>query len=302
MNTINNTSFFWLLILYAFFWVPSHAAAEANIFYSDSSSRDATVWWIGGDPHVGWGIDPDHYSYGRTGHGAPEQYPGQHLRKSVADVNRLGIADYAVMLGDLVADDVKYADIFVREMDKLETPYGWTYVLGNHDFHGPDGRAMGDPVLPVRYKARTIMGIRFIFLSTDRNGNLVGDEQKEWFWKEMEAHRGKATPIFLFTHHQHWNIGNLWSDLEEVIEDYNIAAWFSAHSHNWNILDDSGHGFVQINIHSIGGTREDYLSSFLSLEQTEKAVEATVTFRNHQSRKWIDVDGAYQLHFTVEIP
>ncbi len=284
--------------LYANASIPSATAGE-------EPSDAQVVWWVAADPHVGWGVDPEHYSHGRGGANVAEDYPGQHLRKSVADVNHLGIADYAVMLGDLVADSKELAAPFVREMDRLETPFGWTYVLGNHDFDGKCGRRLGEPVLPVRYNARNVLGIRCIFLSTGRTGELVGHDQEKWFWSELETHRRTNTPIFMFTHHPHDHGLQIWPRLRKVIDDYPIVAWFSGHSHNWKLRDDSGHGFVQVTIHSIGGTRShgpgrhDYLSSFLFLDRKGETVEATVRFRNHGTQQWIEADGRKALSFSI---
>lgn len=259
------------------------------------------TWWIGADPHVGFGIDPEHYAHGRAGASGPEAYQGKHLKRAVADVNELGIADYAVILGDLVADSHDLAEPFVRIMDTLDTPYGWTYILGNHDYHGPHNpRETGEPVLPIRYSARTVNGIRFIFLSTGRQGELVGDDQEEWFWDELDRLQGQ--PVFLFTHHPHDNGFEAWSRLKDVIEDHNIVAWFSAHAHAWRI-ENTEYGFRQFTIHAIGGIRHPDLSSFLFLNPNHEnsEVEVTVKFRNHRTGEWIEVDGQRRVTFAVSV-
>ncbi len=118
------------------------------------------------------------------------------------------------------------------------------------------------------------------------------------FWQELETHKDK--PFFLFTH-QPYPEFQIWPQLKARLNEFNIAAWFSAHKHRWGIREDSGHGFTHINIHSVGAVREDYLSIFLRLEQMEDKVEATIRFRNHQTQEWIKVNGNEIFAFSVEL-
>ncbi len=252
----------------------------AFAIHAPEVTAEQTTWWVGADSHVGH---------------PTEDHVGQHLAESVADVNALGIADYAIILGDLVEDRHEYAEVFEETMNALDVE--WTYVLGNHDFDEDDH----EPVLEPHYAAQTVQGIRFIQLSDELTGFedrdlVMSGEQESWFWDELETHQD--TPIFLFTHQPHWEV-EIWPELQERLEDYNIAAWFSAHKHNWNIEEDTEYGFVQINIHSIGGVREDYLSTFLHLETAEDSVEAAVRFRDHQAQEWIAVDGQREVRFSV---
>ncbi len=253
--------------------------------HAEQPSTERVTWWVAGDPHVG---------------DRSEKIPGQHLAKAVADVNEMDIADYAIMLGDLVHDSAAFGPIFVREMDKLTAD--WTYVLGNHDFD----KKTAKPVLPPKYGARTVHGIRFIMLSdelwgaTDRD-LVMSDAQEKWFWKELAKHRGTQTPIFLFTHQPHPEFAK-WPQLREVLDEYNFVAWFSAHKHRWDIPEDSGHGFIQVNIHSIGGSRENYLSTFLDLDRKGDTVEATLRFRDHEKGEWIRVNGRSEMTFPVDLP
>lgn len=260
---------------------------------ADQAETSRVTWWVAADPHVG--------------HGS-EQYPGQHISRAVADVNQLGIADKAILLGDLVEDSSAMGEILREEMAKLDAE--WTYVLGNHDFD----QVTGEPALPPRFEARTVQGIRFISLSDEVPGhrveapghdvdrNLVmSTAQEEWFWNELATHRESRTPIFLFTHQPHPEFA-AWNRLRDELEDYHVVAWFSGHKHRWDIRPDSRAGFIQVNIHSIGGVREDYLSSFLELDRQGDTVEVTVRFRNHDTREWIRVDGQDRLTFRVELP
>ncbi len=240
------------------------------------------TWWVAADPHVGHRSEPS---------------LGEHLATSVADVNELGIAEYAVMLGDLVDDSYDHAVPFIREMNQLDV--NWTYVLGNHDFV----RDVNEPVLPVHFSARTVGGIRFVFLSDELTGArdrdlVMSEEQENWFWEEMETHKDKQ--VFLFTHQPHPEFQR-WPELKEKIEEYNVAAWFSGHKHRWDLRQDSGHGFAIVNIHSIGGVREDYLSTFLGLNRDQDRVKATVRFRNHKNKEWISVDGEDVFIFHVDL-
>ena len=253
-----------------------------NLHAQELQQENQIIWWVAADPHVG---------------DAREDTPGERLSTSVADINQLGIVDYAVMLGDLVADCEIQVSTFIHEMNKLEVD--WTYVLGNHDFDSITSR----PVLPPNYIGRTIHGIRFIFISDEVSGNsdrnlVMSKEQEIWFMEELKAHKDK--PVFIFAHQPHWNFNN-WSHIQYVLKDYNIAAWFSGHTHGWNLLEDSGEGFTQINIHSIGGVRDNYLSTILYIERIKEMVKVTVRFRNHEIREFIKVEDLDHITFFVEI-
>ena len=119
-------------------------------------------------------------------------------------------------------DSSEFTQTFVREMNRLNVD--WTYVLGNHDFD----KTTKEPLLPLRYGAQTVRGIRFIMLSdeTPNTETELGDEQKAWFWNELATHRGTSTPIFLFTHATHRQFSE-WDRRRRELDDYNIAAWFS---------------------------------------------------------------------------
>lgn len=234
--------------------------------HADKPSVEELTWWVAADSHVGHSSEPS---------------TGEHLARSIADVNELGIADYAVMLGDLLEDDYAFSTPFIRTMNQLET--NWTYVLGNHDFI----RDANEPVLPVHYSGKTVKGIRFIFLSDEVTGAqdrdlVMSEEQEEWFWEELETHSDK--PVFIFTHQPHPEFQK-WPRLKEALDEYNIETWISGHKHDWNIEKNTNYGFAMINIHSIGGVRDDYLSTFLSLDRTDHTVTVTVNFRNHETEE-----------------
>ena len=247
-----------------------------------TSPDEEVIWWVAGDTHVGHNSEPA---------------LGQHLATAVADVNNLDIADYAVILGDLVEDSYEFSTPFIQEMNKLNI--GWTYVLGNHDFDS----VTHEPVLPVHFSARTVSGIRFIFLSDELTGYhdrdlIMREDQSKWFWEELEANRGK--PVFIFSHQPHPEFGE-WPALKEKLGDYDIVAWVSAHKHSWNMEKYTDYGFTQVNIHSVGGVRDDYLSTFLKMERTGEMVTATVTYRNHETQEWIEVEGEKEFTFSIEL-
>ncbi len=255
---------------------------QVQVLHAEGSDVERVTWWVAADTHIGHSSEPS---------------LGHHLATAVADVNNLGIADYAVILGDLVEDDYAYSIPFVQLMNQLDI--NWTYVLGNHDFD----TETHEPVLPVHFSSRTVLGIRFIFLSDEltgyRNRDLVmSREQEEWFWEELETHKDK--PIFIFSHQPHPEFQR-WPQLKEKLDDFNIAAWVSAHKHNWNMNKQTEFGFAQINIHSIGGVRADYLSTFLDLERKGDTVMVTVRYRNHESEEWIEVDGKYEFSFVIDM-
>lgn len=133
-------------------WLDAYNPVATAALHAAEPSTERVTWWGASDPHVG------HRS---------EEFPGQHLAKAVVDVNELDIADYAILLGDLVADRAAFGRIFVREMDKLTTD--WTYVLGNHDYD----KKTGERALPPRFGAQAVHGIRFIMLSDEVPGHRV---------------------------------------------------------------------------------------------------------------------------------
>lgn len=269
--------------------------AGAFLLHAEKSFGDEVTWWVAVDPHVG-----------RSG----EATDLQNLPEAVADVNELGIADYAIILGDLVQDDYDFVVPFIRTMNQLEC--GWTYVLGNHDFH----QGGQEPVLPAHFSARTVNGIRFVFISDEqqpgRHVHQIGmsDAQKAWLVEELETHREK--PVFIFTHQQpHHQRGTFLMGLLERVEKYNVVAWFAGHDHSWAIEEESGlsawesswqpeegkhYGFVHIN-----PARAGTFGTFLKLSRTGNTVEATVTFRNHVEQEWISVDGKDKLTFSVDL-
>ncbi len=106
----------------------------------------------------------------------------------------------------------------------------------------------------------------------------------------------------MITEHQPHREVKIWARSKDVVKNYNIVAWFSGHKHNWNILEETEYGFVQVNIHSIGGVRDNFLSAFLSLKpKGDTAVQTTIRFRNHQVQKWIKVNDKDEISFSVNL-
>lgn len=238
------------------------------------------TWWVAADAHVG-------------GNAA-------RLDAAVDDMNRLDLKlDYAIQLGDNVSDRHEGRAPFLEAMGRLNVAR-WDYILGNHDF-GPDH----EPVFAPRYFARTVNGIRMIFLSDELDGRInrklvMSEAQREWFLQELEAHKG--CPVILFTHQPH-------SDVEGFAEldlgRYDIRAWFHGHRHRWMIEGKTRHGFLQIGINAISGTFEDgggQHSSVLHIREAEHGTEFTLRFRRHDTGEWIRVGGQDAYRFMVETP
>ncbi len=240
-----------------------------------AAGNTAKVWWVAGDAHARGSA---------TG-----------LDQAISDINSLELGlDYAIQLGDNVSDRHDYGDAFLRSMERLNVD-GWGYVLGNHDF-GRDN----EPVLPVRYWAKTVNGIMFIFLSDEMDGRMNRDlvmsrRQSDWFFSELEDHEDK--PVILFTHQPHTEF-----DLFHAVdfERYNIVAWFHAHKHYWVIEGLTEYGFHQLGINAISGARDPRKSAVLFIEETERGSRFTLRFRNHDIPGWISVDGEKEYSFFVK--
>ncbi len=80
--------------------------------------EESQMWWIASDSHLGV-------------HG--ENLDA--LKVAIEDANDLGIADYAIQLGDEIHETMAYRENSFQLMDSLEVE-NW-YFLGNHDFENP---------------------------------------------------------------------------------------------------------------------------------------------------------------------
>jgi predicted phosphodiesterase len=248
---------------------------------------ERVVWWIASDPHFDEPEDP-------------------HLLIPIQDVNELGIADYAVLLGDLLFDSPRYAQDFLDAMSTLDVKR-WYYVLGNHDYD----RNTEENVLPLFYGSVEMLGIRFIFISDERGwedgqwvfDGVMGEEQSEWFWRELLEHQEQ--PKFIFSH-QPFDQWNIWGDLADALGSLNIRAWFSGHLHRWQVDDNfEPYGFAYVCDSSLDW-KGNYHGVFLFMERRGDTVEVTIRFRDHLNREWISVetmDGAIveNISFTVHL-
>lgn len=73
-------------ILYSLVACSIFFAATIEAPAESPPEKQTFVWWVAADTHVG------HHS---------ENYVGEHIEKAVADVNQLGIADYAIVLAGI---------------------------------------------------------------------------------------------------------------------------------------------------------------------------------------------------------
>jgi hypothetical protein len=232
------------------------------------------VWWIASDPHLGNLFDNV-----------------DSLRVAIEDVNNLGIADHAAILGDLVNNLGGYADNFIQLMGNLKVEK-WYYVLGNHDFD----RGTRENVFPVFYDGIDVLGIRFVFISTEAGysgtsyvySGVMGEKQFDWLWTELYSHKNQ--PIFMFSH-QPPSSWNKWSDLGSLIQSENVdvKVWFYGHDHEWEINENvQPYNFMEICDNSLDWAN-NYAGVFLFLQREGDTVNVTIKFRNHLDHEWISV-------------
>ena len=278
----------WLLIAGV---VAATAVAGLIVVVSHTAEpkTEVQVWWIFTDPHVG--------RYPFLGEGIGEK-PVEPLEAAVRDVNELGIADYALCLGDMVSDVADYAPIFVGMMDNLNVKR-WYYILGNHDHDWETG----ENVLPTVYEGFDVLGIRFILISdemgykngTHISGGVMRENQFDWFFKELYLHRDQ--PVFVFSHQPYFQ-WDVWDKLPIATPgEVRVDIWFSGHLHVWAIDENTDYGFFWFGVNSIDWAN-NYESIFLFIERTGGEVKMTVKARNHLDRVWLD-EPYYEFTFEV---
>jgi predicted phosphodiesterase len=238
-------------------------ALAAVSFSLLQETGEQQVWWILTDPHVGGGG----YEY---------------LRAAVEDVNELQIADYAIVLGDLVADSIDHVSRFLEMMDNLGVRE-WHYILGNHDYH----QTTNENVLPVVYKGIDVVGMRFILISDEKggphySGGVMSDEQFDWLWEELYGNRDKH--IFIFSHQPYYG-WNTWNDIRPTVEDVGVDIWFAGHQHRWNI-ENTEHGFMSFVVNSIDWNKQGE-SIFLFVKSGGGEVEVEIKARDHLEGVWL---------------
>ncbi|UOY09819.1 metallophosphoesterase [Methanonatronarchaeum sp. AMET6-2] len=208
--------------------------------------------------------------------------------------------DFAVVLGDIVHDDLESVPQFVDAMNGLG--HNWSYVLGNHDFD----RETREPVLDVNYFSEVFNGIRVIGLS-DEDGDrthtgVIGDEQDQWLRETLDSDPDKPTVIM--THHcpVDRSVTSFDDWLKDDIDEYNIVLWLSGHAHKWDYDEDiNGLGFDRLKITSIyhwGWWFADEQQSLLfSVEQIEENRSTiTMEFRDHAEGEWLRTSDVTGIH------
>jgi len=250
------------------------AFAIIYVYFSSTSGNEeklVQVWWIASDPHLGH--YPDH--------------PFDSLQVAIQDVNNLGIADHAAILGDLVHNSNKYVGTFFEMMDNLNVEK-WYYVTGNHDFN----QSTGTNFFPIFYEGIDVCGIRFIFISTEtgtvqQTGGVMNEEQFDWLQNELLTHSDQ--PVFIFSH-QPYSSWNVWSRLAPLIQsEKNVKVWFCGHVHEW-IIDENvqPYNFIEVCDSSLNWAN-NYNGVFMFLQREGDTVDVTIKFRNHLNHEWISV-------------
>ncbi len=251
--------------------------------------KDATVWWIIADPHIGIkeGVRPYYYD--------------DCIKKAIQnDINPNLHTDYAIVLGDFVQNSAQYVSTFDEHMNYLK--HDWTYILGNHDQDVEDN-GTGEHAKEVNYFSRIISGVRIIALS-DESGRAkdyettLNEEQDNWFRNELRAN--PQIPTIIMTHHspifRSFSAWDKW--LKDEIYRYNIVLWLTGHEHKWNIEKNyGGYGFDEIRVADIiggdfhGGLFTFSEGGFLSIKDKGDTAEIKFLFRDHDVQEWITVDG-----------
>jgi len=256
------------------------AVAASAVVYLRSSAgekvitqhgENTQVWWIASDPHLG----------------NLSARPLDSLQVAIQDVEELGIADHAAILGDLVYNHDTYVSDFFQMMNSLNVE-SWYYVTGNHDFD----QSTGENFFPISYRGIDVLGIRFLFIFTEGPGGstmdgVMGDEQLAWLENELETHENQ--PVFMFSHQPYSN-WNVWSSLAPLIQSTaNVKVWFCGHMHVWTIDENvEPYNFIEICDSSLDWS-QNYNGVFMYLQREGDTVDVTLKFRDHQDRKWINV-------------
>ncbi len=271
---------------------------------AEPSEAARQVWWLGADPHVA-------YRARRARRGYDAQ-----LEQCAEDVNRLGMADYAAVLGDLGgkdllcgADRIQTGENVSRFRDAMSSfkVAEWHYVTGNHEFI--DDRIVIRP----RYWAQDALGIRLLFISDERPGYAagMGSEQEAWFFKELEEHAHR--PVFVFSHQPPDRSGpwNMWGRLRKRLGEFSIRMWFHGHEHHWAIDEPTDYGFTRVGLAAIyeytGHARfvdagiGHHNGALLTLTRSGTHTEVSVRFRDHKKREWIAADGCQEVSCSFEV-
>lgn len=277
-------------------------SVDAGFSYSKYEKK---TWWILADTHVGYGGD----------------FSASDLKMAVDDALSLGLSDFAIVLGDIVENNVAGVEPFRREMNRL--PHDWTYVLGNHDVDGWwwDPPETCPLVMEPSWGYEIIGGIRFIWLSDEGDGDwsydggyarkmYISDEQNDWFKGLMDS--DKDIPTVIMTHQGpcvtgdwQYDIPDFWDPalrawLYDDLDDYNLVAWIHGHRHIWFFHPDfESLGFHRISVDSIDKNTVTNESMFMTVELEGDKTTLTFRFRDHAAKEWRTLYGQYELSFEV---
>lgn len=195
--------------------------------------------------------------------------PQQHLERSLSDSqNSLAPMDAYISVGDVTSRGNSINWGMAEDCFKKYNPAkNILLCLGNHDTWNDDGygaaleeyfryteRICGKK-LKVPYFSQVINGYHFIFLgSTDDKGceAYLGEEETDWFGREMAEAEKSGKPVFVFCHQsvncrhglpKTWDISEEYNSLldggigvesdkiENILKKYNNVFFFSGHSH-----------------------------------------------------------------------
>jgi len=252
--------------------------------------QEREVWWIASDPHIGF-------------HGAN---PLDALEVAIEDVNGLGIADYAIQLGDEIHETMEYRGNFFQLMNSLEVE-NWYYVLGNHDFENPPWK---ENLLPPVDMTLDVMGMKWILISDhagdsggyppEYNDGTMLENVREWFIDQILF---SDKPVFVFSHQppSGWEVWN--EELRGLVKGSELRAWFYGHVHRWSAqwFEDQMLIFSDCSL----DWKNEYKGVFMFLEREGDTVDVTLRFRDHKNHTWVEIsfegEMVENISFAVEV-
>ena len=261
-----------------------------SYFSPTGGKEENQVWWIASDPHLG--VDPAN--------------PLDTLRVAIEDVNDLGIADYAIQLGDLIHETMEYRENFLQLMDSLEVE-NWYYILGNHDFENPPWE---ENLLPPVDMTMDVMGMKWILISDHMGdsgsnppegvGGNMPENVQEWFVNQILT---SDRPVFVFAH-QPPNQWKAWNEnLQRIANGSELFGWFYGHIHAWSAtwLEDQVLAFSDCSL----DWAPNYQSAFMFLEREGNTVNVTLRFRDDKNHTWIEIpfqgQNVENISFSVQV-
>lgn len=248
--------------------------------------QENQVWWIASDPHLG-----------------VESSPLDSLETAIEDVNSLGIADYAIQLGDEIHETTEYRENFFQLMNSLEVE-NWYYILGNHDYIGGSG---SDNILPPVDETIEVMGMKWILISDhvggfgpNQSGGTMPENLQTWMKEEISF---SEKPVFVFSHQppRQWEVFS--EKLEWALSDFRLRAWFYGHIHEWRTrwIDNHMLSFSDCSLdwaHNRKGV-------FMYLKRKDDKVNVTLRFRNHKEGEWMEIpvkgENVENINFSVSV-